>query len=249
MGKTRNNCPLDACEKFLKAITASFPFRTIRRISHHHQDSKPVIPPPNPSPQSSIPVVKTHHSAKHSKPAEYAEQHKTLKNGEAAEVVPVKFDNSGVPSATFQKNGQVSGVATRKEPLSQLVQVKKVATMHEAEVAERAQQKYKHGADNTPATNAVGYDRQGAKTNGKAEPPQVSRMESAHVADKFAAYINRAGNMIRTTSTVDGKNKSSSASAEDDGKDHFSEYINHAKIKMLRTMSSFVGGKNSDSMK
>ncbi|KAJ4721709.1 hypothetical protein OWV82_009363 [Melia azedarach] len=117
------------------------------------------------------------------------------------------------------------------------------------DACERAQQKYKHGADNTPATNAVGYDRRGAKTNGKAKPPQVSRMESTHVEDKFAAYINRAGNMIRTTSSVDGKNKPSSALAEDDGEDHFSEYINHAKTKMLRPLSSFVGGKSSDSMK
>ncbi|KAJ4727535.1 hypothetical protein OWV82_000617 [Melia azedarach] len=230
MAKRRDNCPLDACEKFLKAITVSSPFRTIRRISHHHQDFNPANQPPNPSPQSSIPVVKTHHSGKRSKPAEYAQQHNTPKNREAAEVVPIKFDNSGIPSAT------------RKEPLSQLVQVKKVATVHKAEIAARAQQKCKHRADNTPATRTVGY-RQGAKANGKAEPPQVSRMKSAQMEEKFTDYIDRAGKKIRTTSSVGGKNSSSSASAEDDGKDHFSEYINRAKIKMLRTMSSFVGGR------
>lgn len=138
-----------------------------------------------------------------------------------SEVVPVKFDYS-----TPQKNGgKVASVAPNKnnmEAVSQFVQAKKIASKHKA----------------------TRMESNNNKMNANIEE------------DEFTKYIKRAWNQIRTPSSFGGGknvnvNVNTSATAtggEDTGKDQFSDYINRAKKRMLRNMSSFVGGRN-DSMK
>lgn len=215
MEKKRNSCPVDACGKFFRAIAANSPFRPIRRISNHHHHHHPQ----DSMPSNPKPVVA------------------------AAEVVPIKFEYSAPgpyakPASTttsqLPKNGKVaSGLSPNKNtqpPISQFVQAKKISTKHKAEAAAAQEKRYR-------ATTGSRMESSNNKTNANSITEE----------DEFSKYIKRAGNKIRTPSSVGGAGKinasSATAGGATAGKDHFSDYIDRAKKRMLRTMSSFVGAR------
>lgn len=228
MEKKRSSGPVGACEKFFKAIAANSPFRPKRRISSHHrlQDSKP-----------SNPSAKTHHNQtqKHPKPVVAP-----------AEVVPIKFEYSAPDphaksAATTSQlpvapnNGKVaSGPAPNKNmqpPVSQFVQAKNIASKHKPEAAAAQEKRHK-------ATTGRRMESSNNKTNANSIIDEDDE-------DVFSKYIKRAGIKIRAPSSVGGDGKINAPSARGGegtaGKDHFSDYINRAKQKMIRTMSSFAG--------
>lgn len=230
MEKKRNSCPVDACGKFFRAIAANSPFRPIRRISNHHHHHPQDSMPSNPSPKTHH-----HHTQKHPKPVVAA-----------AEVLPIKFEYSAPdpyakPASTTTsqlpiapKNGKVaSGLAPNKNmqpPISQFVQAKNISTKHKAEAAAAQEKRYR-------ATTGSRMESSNNKTNANSITEE----------DEFSKYIKRAGNKIRTPSSVGGDGKINASSATGGGatagKDHFSDYIDRAKKRMLRTMSSFVGAR------
>lgn len=227
MEKKRSSGPVGACEKFFKAIAANSPFRPKRRISSHHrlQDSKP-----------SNPSAKTHHhqTQKHPKPVVAP-----------SEAVPIKFEYSAPDpyaksAATTSQlpvapnNGKVaSGPAPNKNmqpPVSQFVQAKNIASKHKPEAAAAQEKRYK-------ATTGRRMESSNNKTNANSIIDEDE--------DVFSKYIKRAGIKIRAPSSVGGDGKINAPSATGGegtaGEGHFSDYINRAKQKMIRTMSSFAG--------
>ncbi|KAF9665882.1 hypothetical protein SADUNF_Sadunf16G0171100 [Salix dunnii] len=222
-----SSCPKDMCEKIYRAVTVSPAFQAIRRVSTRPQDPSPARPSPDSSqpPPRSKKIVdiqsQTCSPKRHRKSAEDAKSHDTLRNREAAEMVPVNFDFS---SQDVAANGK-SKLATT--PLPSIPKNTQVASSVEPEAK-------------ASSMVVLQSPSQGNKANNpKVEAPQHEKLEEGnnkpgmHIEDRFTEYINRTKLKIkRTLSNAGHENQHGSS-----GEDKFTDYINRAKIK-LRTTSS-----------